>query len=205
MHPFSTPWKHQKTLHFLMFSGGTERVHRKRMRYRGWKGHSGVCFYLKHSVGFWNTWTDAFTIWPDVFLNGRVFDLKTSGRVFSIKISWPSVLKHPAACLNFKHLATHFTNAFQIWSWNYFTSHPLVLIFSCFYNSRDFWVFEGHISTATVLEYQSINQNKYISLPNNKNTSIVITVFQWISIYTAAINCHINLKSCYVHLYNSTI
>ena len=113
MHPFSTLWKHQKTLHFLMFSGGTERVHRKRMRYRGWKGHSGVCFYLKHSAGFWNTWTDAFTIWPDVFLNGRVFDLKTSGRVFSIKISWPSVLKHPAGCLNFKHLATHFTNAFE--------------------------------------------------------------------------------------------
>ena len=158
MHPFSTLWKHQKTLHFLMFSGGTERVHRKRMRYRGWKGHSGVCFYLKHSAGFWNTWTDAFTIWPDVFLNGRVFDLKTSGRVFSIKISWPSVLKHPAACLNFKHLAAHFTNAFQIWSWNYFTSYPLVLIFSCFYNSRDFWVFEGHISTATVLRI-SINQS----------------------------------------------
>ena len=41
---------------------------------------------------------------------------------------------------------------------------------------------------------QSINQSKYISLPNNKNTSIVITVFQWISIYTAAINCCINLK-----------
>ena len=50
-----------------------------------------------------------------------------------------------------------------------------------------------------------IYQNKYISLPNNKNASIVITVFQWMSIYTAAINCHINLKSCYVHLYNSTI
>ena len=43
-----------------------------------------------------------------------------------------------------------------------------------------------------------IYQNKYISLPNNKNASIVITVFQWMSIYTAAINCHINLKSCYV-------
>ena len=52
---------------------------------------------------------------------------------------------------------------------------------------------------------QSINQNKYISLPNNKNTSIVTTVLQWISIYTAAINYHINLKSCSVHLYNSTI
>ena len=52
---------------------------------------------------------------------------------------------------------------------------------------------------------QSINQNKYISLPNNKNTSIVTTVLQWISIYTAAINYHINLKSSSVHLYNSTI
>ena len=26
MHSFSTPWKHQKTLSFLMFSGGRERV-----------------------------------------------------------------------------------------------------------------------------------------------------------------------------------
>ena len=56
------------------------------------------------------------------------------------------------------------------------------------------WCF---LSSLTWLDFnQSINQNKYISLPNNKNTSIVITVFQWISIYTAAINCHIN----YVHL-----
>ena len=31
MHSFSTPWKHQKTLQFLMFSGGRERVHRERM------------------------------------------------------------------------------------------------------------------------------------------------------------------------------
>ena len=27
MHPFSTPWKHQKTLGFRMFSRGRERVH----------------------------------------------------------------------------------------------------------------------------------------------------------------------------------
>ena len=46
----------------------------------------------------------------------------------------------------------------------------------------------------------SVNQNKYISLPNNKNISIVITVFSM----NLTINCHINLKSCYVHLYNPT-
>ena len=125
MHPFSTPWKHQKTLRFLMLSGGTKRVHWKRMRYRDWKGHSGVCFYLKHLAG-------CFKYPPDVFLTSRVFDLKVSGRVFSIKISRPSVLKYPAGCLNFKHSAGHFTNAFEIWSWNYFTSYLLVLIFSCF-------------------------------------------------------------------------
>ena len=32
MHPFSTPWKHQKTLRFFMFSGGSrERMHCERM------------------------------------------------------------------------------------------------------------------------------------------------------------------------------
>ena len=146
MHPFSTPWKHQKTLH--------------------WELGKNALPWLKRA--FWSVDLPktlgrvfAFIIWPDVFLTSRVFDLKISGRVFSIKISWPSVLKHPAACLNFKHLAAHFTNAFQIWSWNYFTSYPLVLIFSCFYNSRDFWVFEGHISTATVLRI-SINQSRQI-------------------------------------------
>ena len=29
MHPFSTPRNHQKTLSFLVFSGGCERVQRK--------------------------------------------------------------------------------------------------------------------------------------------------------------------------------
>ena len=27
LHPFSNPWKHQKTVGFLMFSGGREQVH----------------------------------------------------------------------------------------------------------------------------------------------------------------------------------
>ena len=30
-HPFSTPWKHQKTYGFQMFSGGRERVHWEQM------------------------------------------------------------------------------------------------------------------------------------------------------------------------------
>ena len=42
--------------------------------------------------------------------------LKTSGRVFYIKNSQPSVLNHPPGCLNFKHPTEQFTNAFEIWS-----------------------------------------------------------------------------------------
>ena len=46
----------------------------------------------------------------------------------------------------------------------------------------------------------SINHNKYISLPNNKKTSIFVSVSM-----NLTINCHINLKSSYIHLYNPTI
>ena len=51
MHPFSTPWKHQKTLRFPMFSGGTERVHWERM---GWKRNSfcflELCFIFNNRI-----------------------------------------------------------------------------------------------------------------------------------------------------------
>ena len=98
MHPFSTPWKHQKTLHRELGKNALP-----------WLKRAFWSVDLPKTLGR----VFAFIIWPDVFLTGRVFDLKISGRVFSIKISWPSVLKHPAGCLNFKHLATHFTNAFE--------------------------------------------------------------------------------------------
>ena len=47
---------------------------------------------------------------PNVFLPGRVFGFKTSGRVFYIKT---------LGCLHFKHPAGHFTYTFEVWSWNY--------------------------------------------------------------------------------------
>ena len=87
------------------------------------------------------------------FLTGRVFGLKTSGRVFFIKNSRPNVLKHPAGCLNFKHLPGHFTNTFEIWSWNYFTTYLMVFIFLCFWKLTRFLSFRGtcnYLTTATV-------------------------------------------------------
>ena len=46
MHPFSTAWKHQKTVRFLIFSGGRERVHWEKVSWcravklvpKGWSG-----------------------------------------------------------------------------------------------------------------------------------------------------------------------
>ena len=77
---------------------------------------------------------------PDrmIFLPIWVFGLETSNRVFCIKNSWPSVLKHPAGCLHFRHPDEHFTNAFEIWSRNYFTSYLMVFIFLYFWKRMRF-------------------------------------------------------------------
>ena len=63
-----------------------------------------------------------------LFLPIWVFGFKTSDRVFYIKNSLPSVLKHPAGCLHFKQPDEHFTNAFEIilchiwWSFYFYIS-----------------------------------------------------------------------------------
>ena len=48
VHPFSTPWKYQKTVRFLMFSVGRERVYSKRM---GWKTFSRFSTFSFHHKG----------------------------------------------------------------------------------------------------------------------------------------------------------
>ena len=111
--------------------------------YRGWKGHSEVCFYLKHSAGYFKYPAGCFNNLARCFLTGWVFDLKTSGQVFYIKNSRPSILKHPAGCLSFKHPVGHFTNVFEIWSWNHFTQYLMVLIFLCFWKLTRFLSFWG--------------------------------------------------------------
>ena len=44
--PFLSPWKHQKTLRFLMFSGDRERVHREKM---------GGLINVYHGLNLWPT------------------------------------------------------------------------------------------------------------------------------------------------------
>ena len=46
MHIFSTPWKRQKTLRFLMFSGGRERVHWKQMGLGATTSFAIILFYF---------------------------------------------------------------------------------------------------------------------------------------------------------------
>ena len=64
MHPFSTPWKHQKTLPFscgfLMFSVGIERVHWERMSsYKWFNAFSNKIwiqyygFFVMSQIGRW--------------------------------------------------------------------------------------------------------------------------------------------------------
>ena len=53
LHPFSTPWKHQKIFGFLMFSGGREKVHWERnlvTLHKNWGFPLRISHLLKKSL-----------------------------------------------------------------------------------------------------------------------------------------------------------